>query len=488
MATNQAVFADAARAVAPEVAAAIEQVSDWRGNYVEHIVELVHLGLRSERSAMDISRAGLTSLLAAMRFDRGGDLVPLPTAMTDDVDPTVRHVSVSGSSTSPIGDLEIPYRGTTLSGASLFRQLDDWQDRGIVEPSFAEAIRGVAENPEWLDLSDQTTVIMGAGSEMGPYRQLCEWAATIVPIDLPRPEVWARLIRTARSGRGRLHIPIPAHDPLAGASGVLSADDERISAVAGVDLLTQAPAVAEWLRTIDGPMTIGNYAYADGGTHVRVSVAIDAIMTAAQSARRDLTLAFLATPTDVFSVPAAVADDARRRHAARSLPALAERPLALATGNRLFAAHYRDADPRQRRVVSNNLVARQGPNYARAKRMQRWRASVARAEGTRVSLNIAPPTRTRSVVKNRVFELAYNGMDRFGLEVFDPATSNALMAAMLVHDLRNPESTANPDVPLDHPLDLFVFGANPGGMWRCPYEPNSIMAAAALAGLFEGRA
>lgn len=92
------------------------------------------------------------------------------------------------------------------------------------------------------------------------------------------------------------------------------------------------------------------------------------------------------------------------------------------------------------------------------------------------------------MVKNRAFALAYGGMKRFGLEVFDPATSNALMAGMLVHDLRNPHSTAHADVPMEHPLDLFVMGANHGGMWRCPYEPNSIMEAAALAGLFEGRA
>jgi hypothetical protein len=157
----------------------------------------------------------------------------------------------------------------------------------------------------------------------------------------------------------------------------------------------------------------------------------------------------------------------------------------------VFEPHYAKAvyqGDRGTFGIADNLVVRQGPNYALAKRMQRWRASVARDEGTAASLNIAPPTRTRSVVKNRVFALAYAGMSRFGLEVFDPPASNALMAGMLVHDLRNPQSSANPDVVLRHPLDLFVDGANPGGMWRSGYEPNSIMAAAAVAGLFEGRA
>ena len=53
-----------------------------------------------------------------------------------------------------------------------------------------------------------------------------------------------------------------------------------------------------------------------------------------------------------------------------------------------------------------------------------------------VSLKVAPPTRTRSVVKNRALAAAYAGAHRFGIEVFEPGTANTLMAALLVHDLR----------------------------------------------------
>ncbi len=72
--------------------------------------------------------------------------------------------------------------------------------------------------------------------------------------------------------------------------------------------------------------------------------------------------------------------------------------------------------------VNDSLVPQQGPNYALAKRLQRWRAAVAREAGTTVSLNVAPPTRTRSVVKNRALAAAYAGAHRFGVEVFEPAT------------------------------------------------------------------
>ena len=65
-------------------------------------------------------------------------------------------------------------------------------------------------------------------------------------------------------------------------------------------------------------------------------------------------------------------------------------------------------------------MAQQGPNYALAKRLQRWRATVARDGGATVSMNVAPPTRTRSVTKNRVLAAAYAGAGRFGVEVFEP--------------------------------------------------------------------
>src|SRR6185436_17606823 len=95
--------------------------------------------------------------------------------------------------------------------------------------------------------------------------------------------------------------------------------------------------------------------------------------------------------------------------------------------------------------ICDSLVAQQGPNYALAKRLQRWRATVARANGIPVSFTVAPPTRTRSVVKNRALAAAYAGAHVFGVEVFEPSTSNALMAALLVHDLRKPKP------PLAHP-------------------------------------
>ena len=122
-------------------------------------------------------------------------------------------------------------------------------------------------------------------------------------------------------------------------------------------------------------------------------------------------------------------------------------------------------------------MPQQGPNYLLAKRLQRWRATAARAAGTQVSLRVAPPTRTRSVVKNRALAAAYAGAHRFGIEVFDPATANTLMAAVLVHDLRTGTKT------LGHPWLDEAHQAAHGGLWTAAYSARSALGLAAVLGL-----
>jgi hypothetical protein len=121
------------------------------------------------------------------------------------------------------------------------------------------------------------------------------------------------------------------------------------------------------------------------------------------------------------------------------------------------------------------LVPIQGPNYALAKSLQRWRAVTAKHEGVLTSANVAPATNTRSVVKNKILASVYRGAPSFGVEIFEPATSRALTAALLVHDLRNPAAVSNPQTKLGHPYDLFADNAIHGGIWRMPYQPRSVL-------------
>jgi hypothetical protein len=103
-----------------------------------------------------------------------------------------------------------------------------------------------------------------------------------------------------------------------------------------------------------------------------------------------------------------------------------------------------------------------------------------------VSFRIAPPALTNSVTKSRLIAAVYRSADRFGAHGFEPATAAALMAALLVHDLRHPSAIANPDVPLDHPLQLVTDAAFHGGLWRMPFAPRSALPVAAVLGMLPG--
>jgi hypothetical protein len=322
---------------------------------------------------------------------------------------------------------------------------------------------------------------------MGPLRSLTQWGAHVVAIDLPRADIWTRVLATARAGAGRVSVPV--------SEGAFTArdrpEDDAIAAAAGVDLVRELPEVADWLDQVPGDqLTFGMYAYADGATHVSVSMAADALAVDLLDRRgvANTVLAYLATPTDVFAVPFDAVLESRERWEARRGRRLLQAPLRLA---RMYAPNYQHTvvdDSGTDVGIADILVPQQGPNYALAKRVQRWRAVAAQAAGVTVSLNVAPATRTRSVIKNRALAAAYAGAGRFGIEVFDPSTSNTLMAALLVRDLRDPGSAARAATPRHSPLDLFSDAANHGGLWRSAYEPRSVLGVAALLGMFESRA
>ncbi|PWU55561.1 hypothetical protein DLJ47_09420 [Micromonospora sp. S4605] len=460
-ALGRAVVADALRAVDPVGARSAEHETNWRHGYLGHFRRLVEAGLLSRDAAVTIARDGLAALHRRMTVvrDDGTEIGLDQLFTTPGGDAPLDTATVTGTG-DPDRELTLPYRGRRLRGDELLRRLDAWVTAGVVEPSCAEAVRAVAANPDWLDLRDQRVVVLGAGAEMGPLPSVLRWGGDVVAVDLPRPEIWRRLLQTAHRHGGRLHVPVPA-----------GTDDAALAEHAGADLLHRLPQVADWLLGVDGRLVLGNYVYADGATNVRVATAVDALTHHLQERRDDVALAFLATPTDVFAVPGDAVRHAERGYAARGM---LRRSLRVASGGRLLHRNYPpDADP----GVNDSLVPQQGPNYALAKRLQRWRATVARDAGATVSFKVAPPTRTRSVLRNRALAAAYAGAHRFGIEVFEPATSNTLMAALLVHDLR----TGAPAQP--HPWQDEAYGAAHGGLWRVPNAPRSALGLAVLLGL-----
>lgn len=470
---GRAVVADALRESDPAGSFNASQETNWRSGYLIHFRRLLEAGLSSRDAAVTIARDGLGSLHDRMRVvGPDGSDRSLESWGSDGGVRELGTIEVRGEG-EPESDFSLPYHGRRLRGDDLHRQLDTWVAAGVMEPSAAEAVREVVRHPEWLRLEGRTVAVLGAGAEMGPLQALLHWGATVAAVDLPRPDIWQRVLDAARRGAGTALVPV---EPAGGTAARPGALHERT----GADLIGEVPAVVDWLGSLDGGLVLGNYVYADGATNVRVSMAVDELTTRLLDRRDDLALAFLATPTDVFAVPRDAVDQSTGSYEGRSSVAkLLGRPLRTVSGGRLLHRSYLPgSDP----GINDSLVPQQGPNYALAKRLQRWRATVARDAGTTVSMNVAPPTRTRSVVKNRALAAAYAGAHRFGVEVFEPATSNVLMAALLVHDLHD-AGTGH-----DHPWQDEAECAVHGGLWRTGYAPRSALGLAALLGYGAARA
>jgi hypothetical protein len=453
--TGRAIIADAARAVDAGLAERIESTRDWRSRYLSLFRELTEACAAAPQASLAISEAGLASMRARMVFERAGQTLELEQALRGALGERLQIGEIAGTA-EPVSELSVPYRGRELRGPELEAQLESWVRSGVVEPSFAVAIGRVVEHPEWLALEGRRVVVIGAGAEMGPLEPLSRWGAHVIAIDLPVEKIWTRITDVIRQGAGRATIPLTA------------------DGTPGIDVARSLPEARDWLEeaAAGDHLVLGMYAYADGGAHVCVTAAVDALTTDLLQRRQGTALAYLATPTDAFVVPEEAVAEARSAYAGRGLRRVLQAPLRAVSRGSLFAPAYPGTS-----TVADVLVAQQGPNYALAKRIQRWRGISASASAVAVSFNVAPATWTRSVTKNRVLAAAYAGARHFGVEIFEPATSRVLMAALLVHDLHEPSPAGR------HPEMLFSESAAHGGLWRAAYQPRSVLGVAALTGL-----
>lgn len=473
---SRTILAAAASAVSGEAADAIRQTRNWRKGYVGHFHRLVELGLESPEAAVAIARAGLAATREAFVFhgDRGD--LPIDAAMTQPWD-ELRTLTINGRSTEGPAPWTVPLDGEQLSGDQLRVQLERWVCRGVMEPSAADALHRCLDNPDWFDLSDRTFALLGAASEAGPLGWFARWRARLVAVDVPAAGPWNRILQEVREGNGVLYAPVDSQS-------ALSEEDlhHGWKEGLGANLLTRTPAIARWLASFDTPLDVGCLAYLHGEKHTRVSVAMDTVADALQQANPDTSIAYMATPTDSFAVPETVA---KRVMAAWQDRSLVSKATQWPMGNHAFApgiSRLYECNNGKRYGIVDSTITQQGPNYALAKRLQQWRATVARAEGRDAVMNIAPSTTTRSVVSNPALAAGFAGADLFNVEVFAPETTNALMAALWVHELRHGKAASKAVNTLDHPYELFMDNAIHGGLWSVPYLPRTVLPFAAAAG------
>jgi hypothetical protein len=493
MGINKTTFSRAIKAVSPEEAQKIDDLPDkkWRRAYQRNVVENVRHSAKSSKAALAVANAGLDYLHNTMVFVRpeDGKETSLNEAMktykdkrfmTHEIQGTAPRASKYTVQYKPYGT---PGSLKELSGDALHKQIDTWVRNGTIELSCGNAMAKVVDNPEWCDLSDTYFVLFGATSAMGPFFKLMDLGANVIALDLDRQPIWERLLRDTRSRAGKLIFPVKEKISA-------NASDEEIAKVAGCNLLTDTPEIRTWLADLlpGKRFVCMALAYLDGALFVKVSMAMDAIIKSLIETRgADLvTPAYLCTPTDAHlctstSVEAAKANFRRAPvwqgllapflgKAGFPMKKNVEKPLLDADGNEMDGLHVVDC-----------IISEQGPNYILAKRLQHWRAIVSREAGSTVSSNVAPSTATASVLSNVLFALGYKGMSSFRpMEITYQETSNSVMAALLIRDVRDPTSAANPKTPLRNPLNLFTENAFHGGCWRAAWKFSSLGAPALI--------
>ena len=469
-----------------------EKEKNWRFKYSSHYMKMVKVSAASPEAAVGVARAGLDYMHSNFDF-----IDPVTKESTKFVDymsknvgskgPTFKTGTLAGSGTKGPKPLVVPYKGQNLTGDSLAKQLKKWADYGTIERDACEALSDIAGTND-LALAGDVFVLIGAGSAMGPFGKLLEHGATVVCIDIPSSmgpravDMWKRLFDTARRSTGTIMFPMkPDSKP----QGQYATDDELIAQV-GCNLTEQPADICNWLLNIcpKQRLTVGNYTYLDSDLHVKLSLAADSIMRTLGQSRPDTNIAFLCTPTDIH----AVTDEAHKAasknygfHPGRLLEGLIQ-VLSMGKALKKNALAPLKTNAGGTIKIVDGLSVAQGPNYALAKRIQHWRCMLAYDDKSNqgvISSHVAPSTATLSVVSNRTFGWAYGGMPYFKpYEIFQAETTNAVMAALLIYDVKRPGSGANPKnrakYNIKTPLELFRLCSVHGGVWRSAYKVDSI--------------
>lgn len=193
-------IADALSPIDPTGAAAAGREANWRSGYLSHLRRLVEAGLADPQVWQASARSGLDSIHQRMVVGDG-----TTAAWPSDPSAGSLHTVTVRGTAEPASDFVLTMGGQRLGQEDLDRQLSTWTERGVLEPGAADAVRRVAEHPEWLRADGHTFVALGAGSEMGPVKALLRWGATVAAVDLPRKQVWKRLSEAATARAGVMH-------------------------------------------------------------------------------------------------------------------------------------------------------------------------------------------------------------------------------------------------------------------------------------------
>ena len=419
----------------PRVRNTIEEAKPWRKQYRYAMEELsrVDAPARGSRCARD----GLNALYSLLHFADGRELAKAEMQSPNNGGGVITGRGF-GSETDPGITID------ELSGEALISHLRAWEKQRIMQPAATSALVEIVRKPELLDLQGLTFVCLGAGAELSPAPQLLTWGADVAAVMRPGTDRAARLQRIAAASSGRLFI---------------APDD-------ACDIVREPERIAGWVAELPGRLVIVDTLYAPGADFLLAAAGADIIERLVSEARPDTMLAWIGSPTDAYMLDEVAVSET-----------LADNRWAKIAAGYAKAARVRAA---RADGVYPGFVDVQGPNYAAAKRIGRWRATVERAAGRQISYNVGPMSLTRSVLDSAVLRAAYGGMAKIGMPALPPDVSASVMTALLVWDIKHPEAVESDTFLTDKAVD--------SGLFTSPYEPNGLMGVAVALGARAGLA
>ena len=445
--------------------------ADWRNNYQRVFAELSAFEFTSSDSALQ--RALLAATGELIQDATGRSLNSLVSAESiAAARNAILTVEVRGAGQAsalatvgtPTAEAMIEHRLAEPGVRASLSSYDDWISSHADAPTQGEVLVAIGANaelsiaPDWLAVGGQ-----------------------VVAVARRNAAKWAGLIAEARDSSGTLLVPVLASRAVG--VDLSSIDDVQLAELAGLDLQDDVTAIAAWIAQLatenktDRFVLLGSV-YAPGKNQILASAAQDAVMAAIsrELPRERLVLGWLATPLD-----SVVRSKSRLYELEANYKKLGLRGRIRAGFWHLFgglkapkAAQLEHAKLADELAVFDYSAQRQGSSYLFAKRIERWRANVAEADGIKTWFQVAPPAQTHSTLDYKIVRAAYRGLTRLGFTAFEAWMLRDLLCSMLIGSLKGQLQR-----------DVLSETAIHGGIWRLPYDPQTVWLPAAGIGWVE---
>ena len=356
----------------------------------------------------------------------------------------------------------------------LVYSLDELFISGQIEGDVLEVVNCVRLNfANWLEtLKNTWFVLFETHYDECLYSKLLDFGLNVIYICRPSVDVFQKTTdKAGNSPGGKLILPCTENKT----GGVVEVNY-------GVDVCLDTPEIRTFLLDFDKNCTLvlscnNNTA---GETDFRASIAMDVIVEEVLRKRKGSSL-FCFSPADsVYPIPLSAVEDARYRYK--------NRPRAHTGLSNLFGPFIMNEpkevitctrNTKKSLYMFNGLRKSQGVSQAFGNLLQIFRVILARAKQQVPTSCTVMPFHELDPEVSLNFKME---MNRYrGLKSsFPPITAlkvdltYEVLSLIMLYDLCAQESKANPDNSLGNPMEMLSTPGFHGGLWRSPYQVDSL--------------